>query len=39
VDRRSILLLAARVAWIYIKIAAVVVMLGNGAPKFIYGGF
>jgi hypothetical protein len=31
--------LAARIVWIYIKIAAVLVMIGSGAPKFIYGGF
>lgn len=31
--------LVGRIVWIYVKIAAVVVMAGSGAPKFIYGGF
>lgn len=36
---RDTIVLIARICWIYLKIAIVVVMAGSGAPKFIYGGF
>jgi hypothetical protein len=38
-DKIGIPALAIRVVWIYLKIGAVVVMIGSGAAKFVYGGF